>query len=106
MERYLHKGLCVDACPETFYHAEQNTCEPCTDHCQRCTGPDSCLKCNSSHYVSDGRCVKLECGEGKQGRSVVAGPLSHPRFGINSLDLCLSSLFLQMSWKIQIMTIA
>uniref|UniRef100_I3JKW5 Proprotein convertase subtilisin/kexin type 5a n=1 Tax=Oreochromis niloticus TaxID=8128 RepID=I3JKW5_ORENI len=65
VERYLYKGVCLDACPEAFYHTKQRTCEPCVDHCRLCTGPNHCLKCNSSYYVSDGRCVKLECGEGE-----------------------------------------
>lgn len=70
MERYLHKGLCLDACPEAFYHTNSRTCEPCSQHCQLCTSPNHCLKCNSSFYVSDGVCEKLECGEGKQGHNV------------------------------------
>ncbi|KAM4528249.1 proprotein convertase subtilisin/kexin type 5 [Odontesthes bonariensis] len=65
MERYLHKGLCLDTCPEAFYHTNVKTCEPCSEHCQICTNPSHCLKCNSSYYVSDGKCVKLECGEGE-----------------------------------------
>ncbi|XP_045923579.1 proprotein convertase subtilisin/kexin type 5-like [Micropterus dolomieu] len=65
MERYLYKGQCLDACPEAFYHTKERTCEPCSDHCQLCTSPTHCLKCNSSYYVSDGVCAKLECGEGE-----------------------------------------
>ncbi|KAM9307095.1 proprotein convertase subtilisin/kexin type 5 [Pholidichthys leucotaenia] len=65
MERYLHKGHCLDACPEAFYHTKESTCEPCMDNCRLCTGPHRCLKCNTSYYVSDGGCVKLECGEGE-----------------------------------------
>uniref|UniRef100_A0AAX7TAM9 P/Homo B domain-containing protein n=1 Tax=Astatotilapia calliptera TaxID=8154 RepID=A0AAX7TAM9_ASTCA len=65
VERYLYKGMCLDACPEAFYHTKQRTCEPCVDHCRLCTGPNHCLKCNASYYVSDGSCVKLECGEGE-----------------------------------------
>uniref|UniRef100_A0A8D3A665 SPC3 n=1 Tax=Scophthalmus maximus TaxID=52904 RepID=A0A8D3A665_SCOMX len=65
MERYLFKGRCLDACPEAFYHTKERSCEPCSDHCRLCTSPSHCLKCNSSYYVSDGACVKLECGEGE-----------------------------------------
>uniref|UniRef100_A0A8C6KVW4 Proprotein convertase subtilisin/kexin type 5a n=1 Tax=Nothobranchius furzeri TaxID=105023 RepID=A0A8C6KVW4_NOTFU len=65
MERYLHRALCVDACPEAFYHTSEMTCQPCSENCHLCTGPDHCLKCTSSYYVSDGVCVKLECGEGE-----------------------------------------
>ncbi|XP_028273367.1 proprotein convertase subtilisin/kexin type 5 [Parambassis ranga] len=65
VERYLYKGLCVDACPEAFYHTKEMTCEPCSDHCRLCTSPNHCLKCNSSYYISDGVCTKLECGEGE-----------------------------------------
>ncbi|KAF3701904.1 Proprotein convertase subtilisin/kexin type 5 [Channa argus] len=65
MERYLHNGQCVDACPEAFYHTKERSCAPCSDNCQLCTSPTHCLKCNSSYYVSDGACVKLECGEGQ-----------------------------------------
>ncbi|KAM6902082.1 proprotein convertase subtilisin/kexin type 5 [Xenentodon cancila] len=65
LERYLHRGLCLDACPEAFYHTNHRTCEPCSQHCQLCTSPNYCLKCNSSFYVSNGACVKLECGEGE-----------------------------------------
>lgn len=57
----------MDACPEAFYHTTESTCEPCSENCHVCTGPNHCLKCNSSYYVSDGVCVKLECGEGKRG---------------------------------------
>ncbi|XP_077441964.1 proprotein convertase subtilisin/kexin type 5 isoform X2 [Vanacampus margaritifer] len=64
MERYLHQGRCVDACPEAFYHTEK-TCEACSHHCTLCTSSAHCLWCNSSYYVSDGACVKLECGEGE-----------------------------------------
>uniref|UniRef100_A0A3Q3MRR5 Proprotein convertase subtilisin/kexin type 5a n=1 Tax=Mastacembelus armatus TaxID=205130 RepID=A0A3Q3MRR5_9TELE len=65
MERYLYKGQCLDACPKSFYHTKERSCELCSDHCQLCTGPTHCLKCNSSYYISDGVCVKLECGEGE-----------------------------------------
>ncbi|XP_028457908.1 proprotein convertase subtilisin/kexin type 5 [Perca flavescens] len=65
LERYLYKGLCVDACPEAFYHTEERSCEPCSDHCRLCSSPTHCLNCNSSYYVSDGVCAKLECGEGE-----------------------------------------
>uniref|UniRef100_A0A671UGB0 Proprotein convertase subtilisin/kexin type 5a n=1 Tax=Sparus aurata TaxID=8175 RepID=A0A671UGB0_SPAAU len=65
LERYLHKGQCLDACPEAFYHSKERSCERCSDHCRLCTSPTHCLKCNSSYYVSDGVCAKLECGEGE-----------------------------------------
>uniref|UniRef100_A0A3B3BUC8 SPC3 n=1 Tax=Oryzias melastigma TaxID=30732 RepID=A0A3B3BUC8_ORYME len=64
MERYLHEGLCVETCPEAFFHTEK-TCEPCSQDCQLCSSLNRCLKCNPSFYLSDGRCVKLECGEGE-----------------------------------------
>uniref|UniRef100_H2LJC9 Proprotein convertase subtilisin/kexin type 5a n=1 Tax=Oryzias latipes TaxID=8090 RepID=H2LJC9_ORYLA len=64
MERYLHQGLCLETCPEAFFHTEK-TCEPCSQHCQLCTSSSRCLQCNSSFYLSDGRCMKLECGEGE-----------------------------------------
>lgn len=70
MERYLHKGMCLDACPEAFYHTTESTCEPCSENCHVCTSHNHCLKCNSSYYVSDGVCVKQECGEGKQSHSI------------------------------------
>ncbi|XP_014834699.1 PREDICTED: proprotein convertase subtilisin/kexin type 5-like [Poecilia mexicana] len=65
VERYLHQGQCLDACPETFYHTSKRTCQPCSENCRLCSSPNHCLQCNSSFYVSDGRCVKLECGEGE-----------------------------------------
>uniref|UniRef100_A0A8P4K715 Proprotein convertase subtilisin/kexin type 5a n=1 Tax=Dicentrarchus labrax TaxID=13489 RepID=A0A8P4K715_DICLA len=65
VERYLYKGHCLDACPEAFYHTKERSCEPCSDHCWLCTSSTHCLKCNSSYYVSDGVCAKLECGEGE-----------------------------------------
>ncbi|KAG7241170.1 hypothetical protein INR49_025913 [Caranx melampygus] len=65
VERYLYKGQCLDACPEAFYHTKEMSCEPCSDHCWLCTSSAYCLKCNSSYYVSDGACMKLECGEGE-----------------------------------------
>lgn len=71
IERYLYKGQCLDACPEAFYHTKERSCEPCSDHCRLCTSPTHCLRCNSSYYVSDGVCAKLECGEGKQGQSII-----------------------------------
>uniref|UniRef100_A0A3B3TR78 Proprotein convertase subtilisin/kexin type 5a n=1 Tax=Poecilia latipinna TaxID=48699 RepID=A0A3B3TR78_9TELE len=66
VERYLHQGQCLDACPETFYHTSKRTCQPCSENCRLCSSPNHCLQCNSSFYVSDGRCVKLECGEGRE----------------------------------------
>ncbi|XP_072310817.1 proprotein convertase subtilisin/kexin type 5 [Eucyclogobius newberryi] len=65
MARYLFMGQCVDVCPESFYHTKEKSCEPCSDHCQLCSGPTHCLKCNSSYYISDGLCNKRECGEGE-----------------------------------------
>ncbi|XP_071751056.2 proprotein convertase subtilisin/kexin type 5 [Centroberyx gerrardi] len=65
MERYLYKGQCVDACPEALYHTKERSCEPCSDQCSLCTSLVHCLKCNSSYYLSDGVCAKLECGEGE-----------------------------------------
>ncbi|XP_038130845.1 proprotein convertase subtilisin/kexin type 5 [Cyprinodon tularosa] len=64
-ERYLYQGLCMDACPEAFYHTSKRTCERCSENCQLCSSPNHCLQCNSTYYVSDGQCVKLECGEGE-----------------------------------------
>ncbi|XP_054613481.1 proprotein convertase subtilisin/kexin type 5 isoform X1 [Dunckerocampus dactyliophorus] len=65
MERYLHGDRCVDTCPEAFYHTKERSCEPCSDNCRLCTSSVHCLKCNSSYYVSEGACAKLECGEGE-----------------------------------------
>ncbi|KAM4634072.1 proprotein convertase subtilisin/kexin type 5 [Polymixia lowei] len=65
VERYLHEGQCVDACPEAFYHTKEKSCESCSDHCTVCTGPARCLNCNPSYYLFDGACAKLECGEGE-----------------------------------------
>ncbi|XP_051906934.1 proprotein convertase subtilisin/kexin type 5-like [Hippocampus zosterae] len=65
MERYLHRGRCVDACPEAFYHTKERSCEACSHRCILCTSSAHCLRCDSSYYVSDGTCVKLECGEGE-----------------------------------------
>uniref|UniRef100_A0A672IDD8 Proprotein convertase subtilisin/kexin type 5a n=1 Tax=Salarias fasciatus TaxID=181472 RepID=A0A672IDD8_SALFA len=65
VERYLHGGRCVDACPEAFYHTAERRCEPCSPHCRRCSGTARCLSCHSPYYVSDGRCAKPECGEGE-----------------------------------------
>ncbi|XP_077478698.1 proprotein convertase subtilisin/kexin type 5 [Stigmatopora argus] len=65
MARYLHKGSCVEACPEAFYHTEERTCEPCSQHCTLCMSSTHCLRCNSSYSVEDGTCAKLECGEGE-----------------------------------------
>ncbi|XP_061658032.1 LOW QUALITY PROTEIN: proprotein convertase subtilisin/kexin type 5-like [Syngnathoides biaculeatus] len=64
-ERYLHKGGCVDACPEAFYRTPERTCEACPHPCTLCTSAAHCLRCNASHYLSDGACVKLECDEGE-----------------------------------------
>ncbi|KAJ3605763.1 hypothetical protein NHX12_027807, partial [Muraenolepis orangiensis] len=65
MERYLHQGLCVETCPGAFYHTDANTCQPCPAHCRLCTGSGHCLACDSTYYLSDGACVKQECGEGE-----------------------------------------
>uniref|UniRef100_A0A3Q3AJ20 Proprotein convertase subtilisin/kexin type 5a n=1 Tax=Kryptolebias marmoratus TaxID=37003 RepID=A0A3Q3AJ20_KRYMA len=65
MERYLHKGMCLDACPGAFYYTAESTCEPCSENCRVCTSPNHCLECNSSYFVSEGACVKIECGEGE-----------------------------------------
>ncbi|CAL8278916.1 unnamed protein product [Merluccius merluccius] len=65
MERYLHEGRCVETCPDSFYHTDTKTCQPCSHHCRLCGGPGRCLACNSSYYLSDGACVKQECGEGE-----------------------------------------
>ncbi|XP_033845941.2 proprotein convertase subtilisin/kexin type 5 [Periophthalmus magnuspinnatus] len=65
MDRYLFMSQCVDVCPESFYHTKEKSCDPCSDHCRLCSSPTHCLKCNSSYYVSDGLCNKLECGEGE-----------------------------------------
>ncbi|XP_076014522.1 proprotein convertase subtilisin/kexin type 5 [Genypterus blacodes] len=65
VERYLHEGRCVDACPEAFYHTKDQSCEPCSDQCRLCTADTHCLECNPSYYTADGACVKVECGEGE-----------------------------------------
>ncbi|CAF96055.1 unnamed protein product, partial [Tetraodon nigroviridis] len=62
VERYLHRGQCVDACPEAFYHTAERSCERCSDHCRLCTSAGRCLRCNPSYSLSDGLCAKLECG--------------------------------------------
>ncbi|XP_062333907.1 proprotein convertase subtilisin/kexin type 5 [Osmerus eperlanus] len=64
-DRYLYSGECVDTCPEAFYHTQDNACAPCPAHCTVCSAPSRCLRCNSSYYVSNGFCSKLECGEGE-----------------------------------------
>ncbi|XP_034048082.1 proprotein convertase subtilisin/kexin type 5 [Thalassophryne amazonica] len=65
IERYLYNGVCVDTCPEGFYHTKERSCESCSNYCSLCTSSSHCLRCNSSYYVSDGVCAKLECGEGE-----------------------------------------
>ncbi|KAM6984828.1 proprotein convertase subtilisin/kexin type 5 [Aplochiton taeniatus] len=65
MQRYLYQGRCVDTCPAAHYHTKQSTCEPCSLQCALCSGPTRCLQCNSSFFLSDGFCSKLECGEGE-----------------------------------------
>ncbi|XP_068190180.1 proprotein convertase subtilisin/kexin type 5 [Antennarius striatus] len=65
VERYLHDGRCVNACPEAFYHTAESSCGRCPAPCRVCTGPSRCLRCDPSYFVSDGVCVKLECGEGE-----------------------------------------
>ncbi|XP_056146386.1 proprotein convertase subtilisin/kexin type 5-like [Lampris incognitus] len=65
VERYLYKDQCVDTCPEVFYHTEEKSCAPCSQHCTLCTSLTHCLTCNSSYHLSDGLCAKLECGEGE-----------------------------------------
>lgn len=113
MERYLYAGQCLDACPEAFYHTKERSCEPCADHCKLCTSSTHCLKCNSSYYVSDGVCAKLECGEGKQGHRVIYELLCYTASRIifknivNDLLATLLFFFLsQGKWRIQITTTA
>nr|XP_040052772.1 proprotein convertase subtilisin/kexin type 5 isoform X2 [Gasterosteus aculeatus aculeatus] len=65
VRRYLYEGLCVDACPEAFYHAEGRSCESCSPRCRLCTGAARCLRCDASSYLSDGVCAELQCGEGE-----------------------------------------
>ncbi|KAG9281847.1 proprotein convertase subtilisin/kexin type 5 [Astyanax mexicanus] len=65
VDRYLHGGNCVAACPEAHFHTVLKTCEPCQEHCRLCTSATHCLKCNSSYYLSQGTCTPLECGEGE-----------------------------------------
>ncbi|KAK1884381.1 Proprotein convertase subtilisin/kexin type 5 [Dissostichus eleginoides] len=64
VQRYLYGGVCVDACPEAFFHSEIS-CESCSTHCLLCSSSTRCLHCDSSYYVSDGACSKPECGEGE-----------------------------------------
>lgn len=64
VERYLHGGQCVHVCPQGFYHSAERSCERCSNHCRLCSSADHCLRCNSSYYLSEGACAKLECGEG------------------------------------------
>uniref|UniRef100_A0AAV2IUA6 EGF-like domain-containing protein n=1 Tax=Knipowitschia caucasica TaxID=637954 RepID=A0AAV2IUA6_KNICA len=65
LDRYLFRGACVDVCPDFFFHTREKSCEPCPAHCSVCSSSSHCLRCNSSYYVSDGLCNKLECGEGE-----------------------------------------
>lgn len=95
LERYLYNNQCLDTCPETFYHTKEKRCEPCSDHCRLCTSPVRCLKCNSSYYVSDGMCAKLECGEGKQGHSVMHELLLFHLYLLS----CIVSQFQKWYWK-------
>ncbi|XP_033933588.1 proprotein convertase subtilisin/kexin type 5-like, partial [Pseudochaenichthys georgianus] len=61
--RYLNGGVCVDSCPESFFHSEVS-CESCSTRCLLCSSSTRCLHCDTSYYVSDGACSKPECGEG------------------------------------------
>uniref|UniRef100_A0A3P8ZHH6 P/Homo B domain-containing protein n=1 Tax=Esox lucius TaxID=8010 RepID=A0A3P8ZHH6_ESOLU len=65
MDRYLYKESCVHTCPEAYFHTQEKSCEACPDNCQLCTSASHCLRCNSSHYTSNGVCIRLECGEGE-----------------------------------------
>ncbi|XP_030211551.1 proprotein convertase subtilisin/kexin type 5 [Gadus morhua] len=65
LDRYLFERQCVQTCPEGFHHSRNQTCEACPAHCQLCSGPGRCLACNASFYLSEGVCVKQECGEGE-----------------------------------------
>ncbi|XP_053474688.1 proprotein convertase subtilisin/kexin type 5 [Ictalurus furcatus] len=64
-DRYLYGGKCVTACPVAHFHTSEKICEPCPEHCSRCSSATHCLKCNSSYYLSQGTCTPLECGEGE-----------------------------------------
>ncbi|XP_066514007.1 proprotein convertase subtilisin/kexin type 5 [Hoplias malabaricus] len=65
VDRYLHSGECVTACPEAHFHTALKTCEPCPDHCRLCSSASHCIKCNNSYYLNLGTCTPLECGEGE-----------------------------------------
>ncbi|XP_073723703.1 proprotein convertase subtilisin/kexin type 5b isoform X1 [Misgurnus anguillicaudatus] len=64
VERYLFEGECRDSCPEGYYHSSSGTCDPCPPNCTVCISTDHCLYCAPSYYPTDGKCVKLQCGEG------------------------------------------
>ncbi|KAL6096710.1 pcsk5 [Pungitius sinensis] len=65
VQRYLYEGLCLDACPEAFYHTEERSCESCSPRCRFCVSATRCLECDASSYLSDGVCAELQCGEGE-----------------------------------------
>ncbi|CDQ96658.1 unnamed protein product [Oncorhynchus mykiss] len=64
-DRYHYRGECRDVCPEGFFHSWRKRCEVCSVNCTVCTDFDRCLHCSPSHYLRDGLCVPLECGEGE-----------------------------------------
>ncbi|KAF5907317.1 proprotein convertase subtilisin/kexin type 5-like, partial [Clarias magur] len=65
VERYLIGSECVESCPQSHYHSEKSTCEPCAANCSICTSATHCVHCTSSFYSKDGVCIKLECEGGK-----------------------------------------
>uniref|UniRef100_A0A8C8JQA3 P/Homo B domain-containing protein n=1 Tax=Oncorhynchus tshawytscha TaxID=74940 RepID=A0A8C8JQA3_ONCTS len=65
IDRYHYRGECRDVCPEGFFHSWRKRCEVCSVNCTVCTDVDRCLHCSPSHYLRDGLCVPLECGEGE-----------------------------------------
>ncbi|KCV69795.1 TKL protein kinase [Fonticula alba] len=56
----LHGAHCLDACPPGFWPDEQDTCQPCTAHCQSCLGPTACETCAPQYFPLGGQCARCD----------------------------------------------
>ncbi|KAL4482200.1 hypothetical protein ABPG72_017981 [Tetrahymena utriculariae] len=52
-----------DVCADGYYKNPDNSCQPCEDFCQICSGANSCTQCQDGHLIFKGSCLD-NCPQG------------------------------------------
>ncbi|EWS75296.1 transmembrane protein, putative (macronuclear) [Tetrahymena thermophila SB210] len=79
-----------EVCAEGYYKNSDQSCQPCEDFCQICTGINSCTQCQNGYLLFQGTCLE-QCPEGYLNSNGICIPCnSNCKSCQISIDNCVS----------------